>query len=38
MVAIGRFQEGRLEAEKLLVKCPSKYQGVEEKAYSSKAS
>jgi len=38
VVAIGRFQDGRLEAEKLLVKCPSKYQGVEEKAYSSKAS
>ena len=38
VVAIGRFNKGRLEAEKLLVKCPSKYQGVEEKAYSSKAS
>jgi len=38
VVAIGRFDKGRLEAEKLLVKCPSKYQGVEEKAYSSKAS
>ena len=35
IVAIGRFQEGRIEAEKLLVKCPSKYQGAEdEKAYS----
>jgi cytochrome c-type biogenesis protein CcmE len=38
VVAIGRFDKGRLEAEKLLVKCPSKYQGVEEKAYGSKAS
>jgi len=36
IVAIGRFREGRIEAEKLLVKCPSKYQGAEvEKAYSS---
>jgi cytochrome c-type biogenesis protein CcmE len=35
IVAIGRFQDGRIEAEKLLVKCPSKYQGTEvEKAYS----
>jgi cytochrome c-type biogenesis protein CcmE len=35
IVAIGRFQKGRIEAEKLLVKCPSKYQGAEiEKAYS----
>jgi cytochrome c-type biogenesis protein CcmE len=34
IVAIGRFREGRIEAEKLLVKCPSKYQGAEvEKAY-----
>jgi cytochrome c-type biogenesis protein CcmE len=31
VVAIGAFDAGRgtLEAEKLLVKCPSKYQGVE---------
>jgi len=37
IVAIGRFHEGRIEAEKLLVKCPSKYQGAEvEKAYASK--
>jgi cytochrome c-type biogenesis protein CcmE len=37
IVAIGRFREGRIEAEKLLVKCPSKYQGAEvEKAYASK--
>ena len=36
IVAIGRFQEGRIEAEKLLVKCPSKYQGAEvEKSYAS---
>lgn len=35
IVAIGRFRRGTLEAEKLLVKCPSKYQGVEEKEYSS---
>jgi cytochrome c-type biogenesis protein CcmE len=37
IVAIGRFQEGRIEAEKLLVKCPSKYQGAEvEKSYASR--
>lgn len=36
IVAIGRYREGRIEAEKLLVKCPSKYQGAEvERAYSS---
>lgn len=36
IVAIGRYQKGRIEAEKLLVKCPSKYQGAEvEKSYSS---
>jgi cytochrome c-type biogenesis protein CcmE len=36
IVAIGRVHEGRVEAEKLLVKCPSKYQGAEvEKAYAS---
>ena len=35
IVAIGRYREGRIEAEKLLVKCPSKYQGAEvEKAYA----
>ena len=35
IVAIGRYRDGRIEAEKLLVKCPSKYQGAEvEKAYS----
>ena len=36
IVAIGRLQEGRIDAEKLLVKCPSKYQGAEvEKSYAS---
>jgi cytochrome c-type biogenesis protein CcmE len=36
IVAIGRYREGRIEAEKLLVKCPSKYQGAEvERAYPS---
>jgi cytochrome c-type biogenesis protein CcmE len=36
IVAIGPYRDGRIEAEKLLVKCPSKYQGTEvEKAYSS---
>lgn len=38
VVAIGRVQDNVLQAEKLLVKCPSKYQGVEEKEYSAKAS
>jgi cytochrome c-type biogenesis protein CcmE len=34
IVAIGRFRDGRIQAEKLLVKCPSKYQGAEvERAY-----
>jgi cytochrome c-type biogenesis protein CcmE len=38
IVAIGRYQDGRIEAERLLVKCPSKYQGAEvEKAYSATA-
>ena len=36
IVAIGPYRNGRIEAEKLLVKCPSKYQGAEvEKSYSS---
>ena len=36
IVAIGRYNGGRIEAEKLLVKCPSKYQGAEvERAYAS---
>jgi cytochrome c-type biogenesis protein CcmE len=38
VVAIGRFHDGALEAEKLLVKCPSKYQGVEAKEYTSRSS
>ena len=34
IVAIGRYKEGQIDAEKLLVKCPSKYQGAEvEKSY-----
>ena len=38
VVAIGRFTSGHIEAEKLLVKCPSKYQGEEvEKQYGKKA-
>lgn len=35
VVAIGRYHGGTLEAEQLLVKCPSKYQGIEEKAQRS---
>jgi cytochrome c-type biogenesis protein CcmE len=39
IVAIGRYRDGHVDAEKLLVKCPSKYQGAEvEKTYSSAAS
>ncbi len=38
IVAIGRFNGSALEAERLLVKCPSKYQGVEEKGYDSNSS
>jgi len=30
VVAIGQYREGRFQAEQLLVKCPSKYQGMEE--------
>jgi cytochrome c-type biogenesis protein CcmE len=30
VVAIGRYQQGYFAAERLLVKCPSKYQGLEE--------
>jgi cytochrome c-type biogenesis protein CcmE len=33
VVAIGRVKGNVLQAEKLLVKCPSKYQGVEDKEY-----
>lgn len=29
VVAVGRFSDGELQAEKVLVKCPSKYQGQE---------
>src|SRR5262249_16493594 len=37
MGGIGRYRDGRIGAEKLLVKCPSKYQGAEvEKAYASR--
>ena len=36
IVAIGSYRDGHIEAEKLLVKCPSKYQGAEvEKSYAS---
>jgi cytochrome c-type biogenesis protein CcmE len=38
VVAIGRYHGGTLEAEKLLVKCPSKYQGIEERAYKTSSS
>jgi cytochrome c-type biogenesis protein CcmE len=31
VVAIGRYQEGRFQAEQLLVKCPSKYQAEAER-------
>ncbi len=36
IVAIGRYDETarKFEADKLLVKCPSKYQGAEVKTYS----
>lgn len=38
IVAIGRFESGALHAEKLLVKCPSKYQGQEtERQYGVKS-
>ena len=30
IVAVGTYREGVFEAEQLLVKCPSKYQGLEE--------
>jgi cytochrome c-type biogenesis protein CcmE len=33
IVAIGPYRDGRIEAERLLVKCPSKYQGAEVKTY-----
>lgn len=34
VVAIGRWDGNAVRAEKLLVKCPSKYQGEEVKSYS----
>ncbi|MFN3413303.1 MAG: cytochrome c maturation protein CcmE [Thermoanaerobaculum sp.] len=37
IVAIGRFTNGVFVTEKLLVKCPSKYQGVEEKQYGARS-
>ncbi|KAA0253896.1 cytochrome c maturation protein CcmE [Acidobacteria bacterium ACD] len=38
IVAIGKYSDGAFHAEKLLVKCPSKYQGEEvEKEYGGKA-
>src|SRR5512135_3236361 len=38
IVAIGRYQSGALHADKLLVKCPSKYQGQEvERQYGVKS-
>ena len=30
IVAIGQYQNGTFEADQLLVKCPSKYQGLEQ--------
>lgn len=33
ITAIGRFEGGAFQADKLLVKCPSKYQGTETKSY-----
>ena len=39
IVAIGKYQKDAFHAEKLLVKCPSKYQGEEtEKHYGAKVS
>jgi cytochrome c-type biogenesis protein CcmE len=38
IVAIGRFDSGAIQADKLLVKCPSKYQGQEvERQYGVKS-
>ncbi len=34
IVAIGSYENGAFHAEQLLVKCPSKYQGLEEKGGS----
>ncbi|MFM7322199.1 MAG: cytochrome c maturation protein CcmE [Armatimonadota bacterium] len=33
ITAIGRYEDGAFHADKLLVKCPSKYQGTETKTY-----
>ena len=38
VVAIGRYNGKELEAEQLLVKCPSKYQGLEDKGSASASS
>ena len=37
VVAIGRWDGDAVRAEKLLVKCPSKYQGEEMKSYSARS-
>ena len=39
IVAVGSYHDGAFHADQLLVKCPSKYQGIEEqpKAYTSEA-
>jgi cytochrome c-type biogenesis protein CcmE len=39
IVAVGSYHDGAFHAEQLLVKCPSKYQGLDEqpKAYASEA-
>lgn len=36
ITAIGRYEGGAFQAEKLLVKCPSKYQGSETKTYGAR--
>lgn len=36
VTAIGRYDAGVFHADKLLVKCPSKYQGTETKSYGAK--
>jgi cytochrome c-type biogenesis protein CcmE len=39
IVAVGSYHDGAFHAEQLLVKCPSKYQGIDEdpRAYASEA-
>jgi len=39
IVAVGSYRDGVFHAEQLLVKCPSKYQGIDEdpRAYTSEA-